>query len=97
MEYYESNYPKIRGSRFDIFTINVRQFCDQVVNHKNMNNKDKIDNLLELDATLYMHLGSGSTKSEIAQTKKQSRHIYRAIKSIDDALGTSFLSHQDKT
>lgn len=95
MKYYESLYPKIRGKKFDIFDIDVKTFCNKVIDHKRMTNKDKIDNLLELDATLYMHLGVGSTKSQIEQTKKLSRIIYRSIKSIDDALGNSFLMHQD--
>lgn len=95
MKYYESLYPKIKGKSFDVFNLDVKTFCNKVVNHKRMTNKDKIDNLLEFDATLYMHLGISSTKAQVEQTKKLSRVIYRSIKSIDDALGSSFLIHQD--
>ena len=43
-----------------------------------------------------MNLGTNSTKADKAETKKESRKIYRAIKKIDPKLGDLFLVHQDK-
>ena len=40
---------------------------------------------------MYCNLGSDSTKTERLETKKQSRAIYRAIKTIDKSLGDSLL------
>ena len=82
--------------KFDIFTIDVSGFCDKVIAKKRIGNEEKISGMLKLDATLYMYLGLSSTKKEREETKKKSRIIYRAIKTIDKALGDSLLSHQDK-
>lgn len=82
---------------FDIFTVDVSKYCEDIMSRKDVDDTKKIDGMLRLDATLYMHLGVGSKKSEREETKKKSRVIYRAIKTIDKALGDSFLSHQDKT
>ena len=81
---------------FNIFEVDVAKFCDKIIARDSISNNVKIDGMLRLDATLYMHLGSGSKKSEREETKKKSRTIYRAIKTLDKALGDSFLSHQDK-
>ena len=51
----------------------------------------KIDKLLEIDADLYCNLGKESTKTDIENTKRQSRRIYRAIKSIDKYWGGMML------
>lgn len=82
--------------KFDIFELDVHGFCDKVLSRKRATDRQKIDSLLELDATMYMYLGSDSKRSEHTETKKKSRIIYRAIKNIDKALGDSLLSHQDK-
>ena len=82
---------------FDIFNLDVDSFCNKVSGRKSIKDEDKIDAMLMLDATLYMYLGSDSTKKEKEETKKKSRVIYRSIKRLDRALGESFLSHQDKS
>lgn len=57
--------------------------------------KQRIDELLEMDATMYTNLGSDSTKAEKEQVKKNSRVIYRAIKDLDEATGKLLIQHQD--
>lgn len=69
---------------------------DKILNYSTVSDRGKIDRLLELDATLYCNLGSDSTKTERIQTKKQSKEIYRAIKTLDKRLGDDLLQHMDK-
>lgn len=57
--------------------------------------KERIDELLRMDADMYTNLGSDSTKADKEQVKKNSRLIYRAIKDLDDATGKLLLQHQD--
>ena len=57
--------------------------------------KNKIDRLLKMDSTQYTNLGINSTKAEKETVRKNSRYIYKTIKKIDNALGESFLRHQD--
>lgn len=56
---------------------------------------ERINKLLELDATMYTNLGSDSTKAEKLEVKKNSRIIYRAIKDLDLETGKLLLQHQD--
>ena len=56
---------------------------------------ERINKLLELDATMYTNLGSDSTKAEKLEVKKNSRMIYRAIKDLDLETGKLLLQHQD--
>jgi len=67
---------------------------DKILNYKTISNKDKINRLLEIDAVMYTNLGSDSTKTEINETKKKSRVIYRAIKTLDRDLGDMLLVNQ---
>lgn len=67
---------------------------DKILNYKTVSNKDKIDRLLELDANMYTNLGCDSTKSEVKEVKKNSRAIYRAIKTLDKDLGELLLINQ---
>jgi len=39
----------------------------------------RVNELLEIDATMYTNLGSDSTKAEKQEVKKNYRTIYRAI------------------
>lgn len=58
---------------------------------KTWTNKDKINTLLEIDCSLYAHLGTDSTKAEKEEVKRKSVEIYRTIKKIDKDLGDQFL------
>jgi len=69
---------------------------DRIADFKTWHNTRKIDEMLRIDCNLYANLGIDSSKSEKAYVKKQSRHIYKVIKTIDNALGTSFLHAMDK-
>ena len=69
---------------------------EKIASFKTWDDKKKIDELLRIDAQIYAHQGSDSTKAEIEEGKRNSRKIYRAIKEIDHDLGTSFLNLMDK-
>jgi transcription elongation GreA/GreB family factor len=69
---------------------------DKILNYKTISIRQKIDRLLEIDANNYTNLGSDSSKTEKEQVKKESRFIYRAIRTLDKELGNLFLQHQDK-
>tara|TARA_R110000787_G_scaffold137414_1_gene250200 strand:- start:9582 stop:9812 length:231 start_codon:yes stop_codon:yes gene_type:complete len=69
---------------------------EKITSFKSWDNKKKIDELLRIDAKIYAHQGSDSTKAELEEGKKNSRKIYRAIKEIDHDLGASFLLLMDK-
>ena len=56
---------------------------------------ERINQLLEIDATMYTNLGSDSTKAEKLEVKKNSRIIYRAIRDLDIETGKLLLQHQD--
>ena len=69
---------------------------DKILNYKTYTDKMRIDALLEIDCNNYTNLGSDSTKTEILEVKKQSKQIYRAIKSVDKSLGDMLLRAMDK-
>lgn len=66
----------------------------KIVGYKTWSDKRKIDALLEIDATAYTNLGTDSTKTQVENTRRDSRFIYRAIKSIDETLGKELLINQ---
>ncbi len=66
----------------------------KILGYKTWSDKRKIDALLELDVNMYTNLGSESTKTERSNVAKESRFIYRAIKSIDEKLGKELLRTQ---
>ena len=72
----------------------LREQIDQVVKSK-LSDRDKVDELFRLDCKMYTNLGTDSTKSEIQETKKNSRIIYRAVREIDFWLGSACLRTQD--
>ena len=53
--------------------------------------KEKIDKLLEYDTDLYTRLGIDSLKKEIEETKKESKRVYKAIKTLDENIGNELL------
>jgi len=65
------------------------------MNYKTWSNKKKIDTLLEIDCSLYAHLGTDSTKAEKEEVKKRSIDIYRTIKTLDKKMGDLFLYSED--
>jgi len=55
----------------------------KIANRRNWSKRRRIDELLEIDATMYMYLGSTATKSDKKAVKQRSRFIYKLIKDID--------------
>ena len=70
---------------------------NKIVEFKTWTQKQKVDELLRLDANQYCNLGTDSTISERKAVKVNSIKLYRLIKSINPKLGQSLLYHVDKT
>tara|TARA_R100000781_G_scaffold65365_2_gene41131 strand:+ start:2614 stop:2841 length:228 start_codon:yes stop_codon:yes gene_type:complete len=67
---------------------------EKILNFTSWSKKRKIDTLFEIDADLYCNLGKESSKTELEKVKKQSRKIYKAIKSVDEYTGRLLLREQ---
>jgi len=67
---------------------------DKILGFSSWSDRKKIDSLLEIDADLYCNLGKESTKTDIENVHKQSRKIYRAIKTVDSYQGRLLLREQ---
>lgn len=63
---------------------------DKII-ESNLTTKEKVDKLLELDATLYTNLGTDSTAEEKKEVKRISKIIYKSIKKIDKESGEILL------
>jgi hypothetical protein len=68
---------------------------EKFLEFKTWTNKDKIDKLLEIDCSLYAHLGTDSTRAEKDEVKRRSIEIYRIIKTLDKQLGDELLYSED--
>lgn len=68
---------------------------EKIANYKTWSSKKKLDALLKMDCNMYCHLGSDSTKKEREEVRKTSRKIYTAIKSINEPMGSLFLTTMD--
>lgn len=68
---------------------------ENIINQQ-LTDQEKIDKLLELDCSLYMNLGTDSTKTEKQEVKRMSKKIYRAIQTINEPIGKSLLQAMDK-
>jgi len=68
---------------------------DKILEFKTWDTKQKVDELLRIDAAMYCNLGTDSTKQERAKVKSNSRLIYLAIKKLDRSSGEMFLRCQD--
>ena len=67
---------------------------EKILNSTSWRKKRKIDTLFEIDANLYCNLGSESSKTEVEKVKRQSRKIYKAVKTIDEYTGRLLLREQ---
>jgi len=63
----------------------------QIAENSELDDRQKIDRLLHIDAMMYANMGIDSEPSEREQTKRRSRLIYRTIKTIDMETGDLFL------
>tara|TARA_R110000803_G_scaffold122082_1_gene190110 strand:- start:4880 stop:5113 length:234 start_codon:yes stop_codon:yes gene_type:complete len=68
----------------------------KIVGYKTWTDKKKIDTMLEIDADQYCNLGIESLIKDRDLAKKNSRFIYRAIKSLDEQLGNLLYKSRDK-
>ncbi len=69
---------------------------EKIKEFKSWSERKKIDELLRIDCNMYTNLGTDSTKAERFEVKKNSRRIYRAIKSINQKIGEPLLFAMDK-
>lgn len=74
----------------------INYLIEKILNYKTYTKRRKIDALLEIDANIYCNLGKDSTNSEKLEAKKQSKIIYRAIRTLDKNTGDRFLYYMDK-
>jgi len=74
----------------------MQGLIDKILAYKTISDKEKIDRLLFMDADQYTNLGLESTKTAKENVKRNSRRIYRAIKTINDDMGSRFLRLMDK-
>ncbi len=68
---------------------------DKVLGFKTWTDKQKMDELLRMDCALHCALGTDSTKGEREAVKRESRKIYKAIKTFDEQNGEMFLRVMD--
>jgi hypothetical protein len=64
---------------------------DAIAESTDLDDRQKVDKLLHMDAVMYANMGTDSDLSERTETKKRSRLIYRTIKTIDTEAGELFL------
>ena len=69
---------------------------NDVVDDTTMTDKEKIDNLLWIDANIYSNMGLDSTTKERDAATRTSKKIYTCIKNIDKEIGETFIRLIDK-
>lgn len=70
---------------------------EKIVEFTTWSDRKKLDELLRIDCSQYTHLGIDSSKAEREEVRRNSRKIYRLIKSrIDHRIGSEFLMAMDK-
>ena len=67
----------------------------KAISNKRWSTKQKTDELLRMDCCMYAYLGSDSKGSEIEETRRSSKRIYKAIKELDEVLGNTILNAID--
>jgi hypothetical protein len=73
----------------------IENFKD-VVDDTAMQDKEKIDELLRIDAIIYCNMGLDSTQKERDEATRLSKKIYTEIKKIDNEMGETFIRLIDK-
>lgn len=73
----------------------IENFKD-VVEDTAMKDKEKIDELLRVDAIIYCNMGLDSTQKERDEATRLSKKIYTEIKKIDEEIGETFIRLIDK-
>lgn len=73
----------------------IKQLAEKIATDFQLSIKQRTDALLKLDCNMYTNLGVDSTKKEKQEVKKNSKHIYKQIKGIDETSGNLLLSCLD--
>ena len=73
----------------------IENFKD-VVEDTAIKDKEKIDELLRVDAIIYCNMGLDSTQKERDEATRLSKKIYTEIKKIDNEMGETFIRLIDK-
>ena len=73
----------------------IENFKD-VVDDTAIKDKEKIDELLRIDAIIYCNMGLDSTQKERDEATRLSKKIYTEIKKIDNEMGETFIRLIDK-
>ena len=78
----------------------IEIFIEKVLGYKTWSNRKKIDSFLEYDCNMpnsrfLTYLGIDSTKTEVINTKRKSKKLYKAIQKIDAEQGKKLLYYMD--
>ena len=73
----------------------IKKLAEQIATDFQLSIKERTDALLKLDCDMYTNLGIDSLKKDKEQVKKNSKHIYKQIKGIDETSGNMLLSCLD--
>ena len=74
----------------------LRAKVDKILNYKSISIREKVGRLLEINAKQYQNLGTDSLKYEREEAERNSRYIYKAIKSIDERTGKLLLRYREE-
>jgi hypothetical protein len=69
-----------------------KENLDELMSAESLTTKQKLDELLRIDCSMYTNLGTESTNKESNAVKVLSRKIYKHIKVLCPTMGTSFLN-----
>ena len=69
---------------------------EKIIEFTSWTDKEKKDELLRIDCSMYTYLGKDSSKQELERVKKNSRVIYRSIKKLDPNLSELLMNAVDK-
>jgi hypothetical protein len=69
----------------------VMASCAKVMRCLAISDKEKIDELMHIDAQLYQNTGTETPKYIKEKLKSMSRNIYRLVRHIDEQKGSRFL------
>jgi len=73
----------------------IKQLAEKIATDFQLSIKQRTDALLKLDCEMYTNLGIDSLKEEKQEVKKNSKHIYKQIKGIDEVSGSMLLDCLD--
>lgn len=73
----------------------IKQLAEQIATDFQLSIKERTDALLKLDCDMYTNLGIDSLKKDKEEVKKNSKHIYKQIKGIDETSGNMLLACLD--